>query len=138
MYLDKTQFVVGDPISYHFESDKDCYLVILTVTSKGDLVQIFPNKYRLDNFVEANKKYRVPEIRSDIALEVAGPPGQEEIVALAAEQPFSLFPSSFESQPFFQLDRDNQGVLEEITQNLQTANQLSMSQKRAKYWITGY
>jgi hypothetical protein len=138
VYLDKSQFVVGDPISYHFESERDCYLVILILTSTGDLVQIFPNAYRLDNFVQANKKYRIPELGSNIALEAAGPPGQEEIVALTAEKPFSLLPSSFEGQPFFQLDRDNQGVLEEITQNLQTANQLRMSQKRASYWIAGH
>ena len=84
MYLDKPQFVVGDRISYHFESAERCYLVLLTVTTSGELVQIFPNKYNVNQFVKANTKYTVPGSQSGIVLEVSGPPGREELVALTA------------------------------------------------------
>lgn len=135
LWVNKTEFRIGDPISYHFESEKDCYLTLLSLTAGGDFVQVFPNKFNPDQFVRAGETYTIPEDHSDIALEVTGPPGKEEIVVLASESPFDLFSETFEEAPFFELRKEDQMLLNKIAENIQAAEKTSLAQKRISYSI---
>lgn len=135
LWTDKSRFRIGDTISYHFQSEKDCYLVVLNVTCDGDLIQIFPNRFSLTQFVQARKNYTIPGDEADIALEVTGPSGKEQIVALVAKVPFDLFPATFDDQDFFQVDKDDQTSLEKISNNIQDMGKLNIAQKRMSYSI---
>lgn len=132
---DKSIYSIGDSISYRFRSEKPCYLVVLNLTPGGDLVQLFPNKFSTSQFVQARKDYMIPEHTANIALKVTGPAGEEKIVALAAEAPFELLSATFEGQPFFQVNKKDLELLGKISKNIQTAQRLSLAQKRSSYSI---
>jgi serine/threonine protein kinase len=135
LWMDKPEFKIGDSISYRFRSDKDCYLVLLTVTTGGELIQIFPNKFSLDKLVLARRDYAIPGGNMDFELHVTGPPGKEEIVALVAEAPFDLLSPTFQTEPFFQVDKDDQAMLDRIDENIRTMGKLNLAQKRLSYEI---
>lgn len=135
LWTDKSEFKIGDSISYHFESEKDCYVLVLNLTTSGDLIQVFPNKFNSSQFVQKNTKYLIPENPLDIRLEVTGPPGKDEILVLAGEVPFDLFSATYENQPFFELNKENQVLSDKIISNIQTAEKLDLAQKRISYWI---
>ncbi len=134
-WTDRENFRIGDLISYHFQSEKDCYVLVLNLTTAGELIQIFPNKDNSSQFVQKDKNYSIPEASLDIDLEITGPPGKDEILVLTAEKPFSLFPTSFESQPFFVLNKDDQALLDKISSNIQKTGKLDLAQKRMSYRI---
>jgi serine/threonine protein kinase len=135
IWTNKPEFKIGDTISYYFISQKDCYLILINLSSAGEIIQIFPNKFNPNLFVQKGKKYVVPEDSQDIGLEVTGPPGQDEIIAIAGENPFDLFSPEFENQQFFQLDKNNMELLNKISLNIQTAEKSDLAQKRMVYSI---
>ena len=135
VWVDKPEFRIGESITYHFGSDKACYLVLLNVTTAGELIQVFPNKFTLDQSVEARRDYTIPGDQMDLELKITGPPGKEEIVALVAEAPFDLLSATFGSQPFFQVDRHDRALLEKITSNFEKIGRLNIAQKRLSYSI---
>ena len=135
LWTDKRRFNVGDLVSYHFRSDKDCYVVLLNVTAGGELIQIFPNKFTVTQFVQAGKDYTIPGGQADFALRITGPLGKEEIVALAAKAPFDLLPATYEGQSFFQVSKDDQAILERIRENIQSLREVDVAQKRISYSI---
>jgi len=133
--VDKPEFGIGESISYHFRSDKACYLVLLSVTTGGDLIQVFPNKFNSDQRIQANKDYAIPGEKTDFELHVTGPPGKEEILALAADGPFDLFSASFENQPFFQMGKGDQGILDRIISRIEEMEKINIAQRRVSYTI---
>jgi len=135
LWVDKPAFRIGDPISYRFRSNKDCYLVLLSVTTTGELIQIFPNRFTLDQFVQREREYTIPGEDMDFELKITGPKGEEEIVALAAEAPFDFLSATFESQPFFQVDKDDQALIEKISRNIDKMGKIRVAQKRVSYGI---
>ncbi len=48
---------VGERIVIHFKADRDCYVVVATVSSTGSVTIIFPNRERPNNRVEGGKEY---------------------------------------------------------------------------------
>ncbi|MCP4104079.1 MAG: protein kinase [Desulfobacteraceae bacterium] len=135
LWTDKENFRIGDSVSYHFQSEKDCYVVILNLTTSGELIQIFPNKFNPDQFVQRDTIYSIPEASLDIALEITGPPGKDELIVLAAEKPFNLFSTDFENQPFFALNKEDHAQTDKISSNIRKAEKLDLAQKRITYWI---
>ncbi|MDY6987894.1 MAG: serine/threonine-protein kinase [Thermodesulfobacteriota bacterium] len=135
LWVDKPAFRIGDPISYRFQSNKDCYLVLLSVTTTGELIQIFPNRFSLDPFVQGKREYTIPGEDMEFELKITGPQGEEEIVALAAEAPFDLLSATFESQPFFQVDKNDQALIAKISNNIYKMGRINMAQKRVSYGI---
>ncbi|MDY6953135.1 MAG: serine/threonine-protein kinase, partial [Thermodesulfobacteriota bacterium] len=134
--VDKSEFKIGESISYHFRSNKGCYLVLLSVTTGGELIQVFPNRFYPDQLVLAYRDYAIPGEKMDFELHVTGPPGEEEIVALAADAPFDLFSANFEHGPFFQMNKDDQTMLDRLTKRIQEMERSNIAKKRVTYRIS--
>lgn len=136
LWTDKNQFLIGDRIHYYFKTDKDCHVVIIGLTTDRKAVQLFPNRYQTKPLVHAGQTYVIVDDSSEMALEVTGPAGQEEVIAFISEQPFELFPTDFSHQPFVELS-DNSDGLKKVSSRIQTAQQMNISQKRIRYQIIG-
>jgi hypothetical protein len=136
LWTDQNQFLIGDRIHYYFKADKDCHVVIIGVTTDRKVVQLFPNRYQTTPLVSAGQTYVIVDDSADMALEVAGPAGQEEVIAFISDQPFELFPTDFSHQPFIELSNSSDG-LNKISSRVQMAQQLNISQKRIRYQIKG-
>ncbi len=137
---DKTDFTIGKEIIYYFQSSKNCYAVLLDVATSGEVIQIFPNAYSTDNFVQENKKYAIPDKNwSDDEweyLEIAGPAGEEKIIALVSEKRFNLFPEDFTKEmPLLKLGKENHELAKQISENIRGIEKLNIAQKNITYWI---
>jgi hypothetical protein len=132
----KPEFEIGEPISYHFRSDTDCYLVLVNITAGGELIQVFPNGFHLDQHIEANRDYAIPDEGIDFQLQVTGPAGTEEILAFAADVPFDLFPASAEDQLFVQAEKGDHELLERISERIEKMEEVNIAKRRITYTIT--
>ncbi len=63
--LNKNYFQEGEELFLNVKPTKDCYLTILNIMSDENVVTIFPNQYRKDNFVKAGNVFELPN-QSDI------------------------------------------------------------------------
>ena len=136
LWTDHNQFFIGDRIRYYFKVDKNCYVVIICITTDGKVVQLFPNRYQSKSQVHAGQTYMIADDSAEMSLEVSGPVGQEEVIAFFSEQPFELFSTDFSHQPFIELS-NNSDRLKKISSRIQAAQQLNISQKRIQYQIIG-
>jgi len=58
--LNKSYYQNNEELILNVTPSKDCYLTILNVMSDENVVTVFPNKYRIDNFVKANELFELP------------------------------------------------------------------------------
>ena len=58
--LNQDYFKEGDCLELKVRSSKDCYLTIFNITSDKNVITIFPNKYRKNNFIKAREKFSLP------------------------------------------------------------------------------
>ena len=135
LWSNQSVFRIGDVVSYSFESKKPCYMVLLNLTSDGELVQIFPNKFHQGAFLQANKTYTVPGEDATISLEVTGPVGTDHLIALTSEMPFDIFQVDFDHQTFALLDRSDSRGGEDVLRNMEALANGGVSQLTYSYAI---
>ena len=136
LWTDRNQFLIGDRIHYYFKAEKNCHVVIIGLTTDRKMVQFFPNRYHSNASVHAGQTYVIVDDNAEMALEVTGPAGQEDVIAFVSEQQFELFPTDFSRQPFIEIS-NNSDRLKMVSSRIQTAQQLNISQKRIRYQIIG-
>ncbi len=134
-WSNQLHYRIGDEISYHFISEKPCYLIMLNQTSAGNIVQIFPNGNDRNQFVAAKRKYSIPREELEITFTVTGPPGRDELIVLVSGEPFALFPENYEDEVFYQLDGKNADAFSKRLDHLLTSRTASIAQKRIGYTI---
>ena len=105
LWTDKKTFRLGDPIEFNFRSDKDCYLNIVDINSKGEVTLLFPNRFHQDNYIRAGRTYRIPDETYGFRLEVQPPLGRERIYAIASYYPMNIFDTDFSADAFRELTR---------------------------------
>ena len=95
--LNKDYFKEGEELELEITPSKDCYLTILNIMSDENVTTIFPNKYRKDNFVEANQVFILPDEKDKslgIKYKVGLLPNKEKdteiIKILATKEPVNI------------------------------------------------
>lgn len=87
---DKATYEPGEDIRVYFKTNRDAYVIIYDIDTRGNVHLLYPYDFRDSRFVEGNRPYRIPSLRDDYYLKVNGPEGTEKIVALATREPFYL------------------------------------------------
>lgn len=105
LWTDKNTFRLGDPIEFNFRSDKDCYLNIVDINSRGEVTLLFPNRFHQDNYIRAGRTYRIPDETYGFRLEVQPPIGRERIYAIASYHPMDIFETDFHAEAFSSMTR---------------------------------
>ena len=80
---DKPKYDVGNTMTFRIQASADCYLIILNWNSKGDPIQLYPNKYESSNFAVKGKTYSIPSNESKFDFLVSGLKGEEKIKIIA-------------------------------------------------------
>jgi serine/threonine protein kinase len=136
VWTNKNTYDIGDVISYHFKSSEPCYAIVLALTTQGQIVQIFPNFFQSNQFVMPNMEYSIPDKDMAFQLEVTGPAGQDNIIALIHDIPFSVFDESFsETNPFLSQENTNSPGVQKIMDNLVRIKDFNIGHKRLTYHI---
>ncbi|WP_412027761.1 DUF4384 domain-containing protein [Deinococcus yunweiensis] len=90
---------VGDGITVSATVNRDAYVYLFNVDPSGVVDQILPNRLGGDNFVRAGATKSFPAPGDNFRYTIAGPTGQNKVLALASLTPLNLGElSSFKTQ----------------------------------------
>lgn len=80
---DKSSYDVGSSMTLSIQATESCYIIILNWNSKGEPIQLYPNKYESSNFAVKGKPYILPSDESKFDFHVSGSKGEERIKIIA-------------------------------------------------------
>ena len=109
LWTDKGTYRVGEPIHFYFRAERDCYLNLIDVNSRGEITVLFPNRYDSNNFVSGGVTYRIPGDSYDgFVFEALPPTGKDRIYAIASStRSIDIFEHDFSRSVFTSLTRGN-------------------------------
>lgn len=87
---DDGDYYEGDPITLFFRTNRDAYVAIYSVDTRGRVSLLFPASDGDDNFVTGGSTYRLPGARDNYNLRVSGPEGKEHIQIIASRERFPI------------------------------------------------
>jgi len=90
---DRRDFRLGENIVFGIKSERDCYVLLINLDSKGDFHIIYPNRYHHDNFVRANATVLIPDKKMsarEFQLQFGPPAGEETVKLIATTEPLNL------------------------------------------------
>jgi hypothetical protein len=82
--VDKAAYRVGERVTLAVTSLQACYLTVLDLTTSGAIRVLFPNQITQNNAIAANQTVLVAGGASPVSLQVVGPVGTEQIVAICS------------------------------------------------------
>jgi hypothetical protein len=89
----RRDFRLGERIVFNFESERDCYLLLLNLDSKGNSHVIFPNRFYRNNFIQGGRALKIPDEqmrKKNFELMFGKPAGEEVVKAIATTKPLDL------------------------------------------------
>ena len=88
-HLDGDYFV-GDNVVLKFRANRDAFVAIYSIDSKGRVNLLFPTDPGQDNFINGGVTYQLPGPDDDYDLVVAAPEGVENIQIIASRERFPI------------------------------------------------
>jgi hypothetical protein len=82
--VDKPIYRIGERVTLAVTSLQACNLTVLDVTTSGAVRVLFPNQVVQNNAVGANQTVLIAGGISNVTMQVGGPPGTEQIVAVCS------------------------------------------------------
>jgi hypothetical protein len=89
VWTEKNSYNKGEHIKVFLKGNKDFYGEILYRNSIGEIIQLLPNKYRLNNKFYGGREYIIPDDLDRFDLKVQSPFGLEKIFVFASTNKFS-------------------------------------------------
>ncbi len=83
-------FYIGDKVTIDFRVNRDAFVAIYTVDTKGRVNLLFPSNEGDDNYVKGGVTYHIPGKGDNFDLVVNGPEGTENIQAVASRERFTV------------------------------------------------
>lgn len=80
---------IGEKVEIFFKANKNCYVLIYDITPDGKINLLFPNKYESNNYILANRIYKIPS--KNYSLKVSPPQGKEYVQIIASTKQIPLF-----------------------------------------------
>ena len=84
------EFYEGDNIVLNFRANRDAFVAIYTIDTKGRVNLLFPASPDDNNYVEGGETYRLPDQSDDFDFVVSGPEGVEHIQIIASKERFPI------------------------------------------------
>lgn len=78
-------FKLGEEIKFHFHSERDCYISLIYVDSRGLLTVISPDLGDGNNFLEAGREATYPSAKANLQIIAEPPLGQDSVYVIAAK-----------------------------------------------------
>jgi Domain of unknown function (DUF4384)/PEGA domain len=84
------EFYEGDNITVSFRANRDCFVAIYSVDTRGRVNLLFPESRHSDNYVIGGQINRLPDGSSEYDYVVSGPDGVEHIQVIASRDRFPI------------------------------------------------
>lgn len=89
----RRDFRIGEKITFRVEAEKDCYILLINMDSRGNFHIIFPNQFHQDTLIRANTAVVIPDDdmrKRSFDFEFSIPAGEETIKLIASTRPLNL------------------------------------------------
>ncbi len=90
IWTDDDEYYDGENISINFRANKDCYVVVYNIDTRGHVNLLYPSDQWDDDKIERDRIYRIPNSQDDYELTVRGPEGIEYIQIVASRTPIRI------------------------------------------------
>jgi len=87
-----------EEITLYFRANRDCYVAIYSVDTRGDVAMLFPSNRWEDGRVNGGEVYSIPGEYADFNLVVSGPEGIEHVQAVASTSRMDI-PNWYDGAP---------------------------------------
>lgn len=84
------EYYEGDRITINFRTNRDAFVAVYSIDSRGRVNLLFPWHRGQDNYIVGDRTYSLPGPNDDYDLEVSGPSGREYIQIIASREPFPV------------------------------------------------
>jgi hypothetical protein len=84
------EFYEGDHVVLNFRSNRDAFVAIYSIDSRGHVNLLFPTSPGADNFITGGATYTLPGGSDDFDLVISGPEGVENIQIIASRERFPV------------------------------------------------
>ena len=98
---DKPVYRIGEPVQVAVRSDKTCHLTLVNFLSSGQTRVLFPNRYQQNNLLQAGQTLVLPGQASGLAIQVSGPAGPENVVAVCSAENRPVFGRGYDFTQVF-------------------------------------
>jgi len=95
LWTERTRYRVGETVTFHFETNRDGYVMLVNAGTSGAVTQLYPNRYSEGHAVKGKLRYSVPRQEDSYTMNVNGPPGIDLIYALVTLEPIKFAESDF-------------------------------------------
>ena len=126
MGTEKDQYDLDDPFEIRFQVSKESYIILMHISSKGDITFIAPSAQVPDNKVEAQRVYSTLQ-DFEMNIKIAPPTGVEIINIFSSTEKIDLFDADFTTEPFYTISKDNEERIKSLISRLDQLNDLEWS-----------
>jgi hypothetical protein len=105
LWTNRKNYRMGEKITFFFRAERDCYVNLVDINSRGELTLLFPNRFHTDNFIRAGKTYQIPDEAYGFTFEIQPPAGTDRVYAIAASRPLDIFDGDFDQSAFMAVTR---------------------------------
>lgn len=86
----KTDFGIGETVSFHATSDRDGYLTLVDLGTDGNVVMLFPNEHQPAVKIKAGETMSFPTEEMGFELQIFPPVGRGMVRAFVTSSPLAL------------------------------------------------
>jgi len=90
IWTDNDEYYQGENIVISFQANRDCFVAIYNVDTRGRVNLIFPTDPRENGWIEGGEVYQIPSPYDEYDLTVRGPEGMELLQIVASGKPFAV------------------------------------------------
>lgn len=92
IWTNNDEYYEGDKITISFRTNKDCFVAIYNIDTRGQVNLIYPTEPGDASHIRGGKIYQLPDQYDNYELNVQGPAGTEYLQIVASNDPFPLPP----------------------------------------------
>ncbi len=111
-----SQYKIKDSVVVYFESSADAYIHFFNIGPAGNVIQMFPNGYCLENYVKKNTMNEYPDESARYKYILKGPPGTEIFKAFAMKSPFDI--SQFVDKESSKINKHDIEIISELIKSI--------------------
>ncbi len=90
IWTNNDEYYEGDKINISFRTNRDCFVAIYNIDTRGRVNLIYPSDQGDAGQVRGGRIYQIPESGDNYELTVDGPAGTEYLQMVASSEPFPL------------------------------------------------
>jgi len=84
IWTEQDTYLLNEKVKVFLLANKACFVKLIYQDAENNVLQIFPNQHKDDNYLEANRIYTIPDNSDTFELSVSRPFGIEKITVLAS------------------------------------------------------